>query len=303
MRQSESKFPGGVVKMNTPHAFAVNATSIFAALVGATLLSPAAMAGAPPASKLDTVKVGDGLYVIHNDVVPGNVTVLVTNEGVLLVDDKFEVDLDNVLAEVRKLTMQPVKYVINTHFHGDHTGSNARLQAMGVQIVATENARAKMVEAKQPGWPSITIQNRGTVHLGGKRAEMYYFGRSHTDGDLVVYFPDQKVIAMGDMFTFGDATPELIDYAGGGSARAWPLTLDGALMLDFNTVVPGHGLNTTKEELRKYRDSTVLIQTRVKQLLAEKKGREDIEAMLRKEFHWGDLHIGRGLDGLIAELR
>lgn len=274
-----------------------------AALVGTALLAPAAMAGAPPASKLDTTKVGDGLYVIHNVAVPGNVTVMVTNDGVLLVDDKFEVDLDNLLAEVRKLTMQPVKYVINTHYHGDHSGANARLQAMGVQVVASSNARAKMVEAKQPGWPNVTVENRGTVHLGGKRAEIYYFGRSHTDGDVVVYFPDQKVIAMGDMFTFGDDVPQLIDYSGGGSARAWPNTVDGALMLDFNTVVPGHGPNATKADLRKFRDSTVQIQARVKQLLAEKKGRADIDAMLRKEFHWGDLHIGRGLDGLIAEMQ
>ena len=274
-----------------------------AALVGTALLAPVALAGSPPASKLDTTKVGDGLYVIHNALVPGNVTVMVTNDGVLLVDDKFESDLDNLLAEVRKLTSQPVKYVINTHYHGDHTGANARLQAMGVQVVASSNARAKMVEAKQPGWPSITVENRGTVHLGGKRAEIYYFGRSHTDGDVVVYFPDQKVVAMGDMFTFGDDVPQLVDYAGGGSARAWPNTLDGVLMLDFNAVVPGHGPNATKADLRKFRDSTVLIQTRVKQLLAEKRGRADIDAMLRKEFHWGDLHSGRGLDGLIAEMQ
>lgn len=274
-----------------------------AALVGTALLAPAVMAGAPPASKLDTTKVGDGLYVIHNELVPGNVTVMVTNDGVLLVDDKFETDLDNILAEVRKLTSQPVKYVINTHYHGDHSGSNARLQAMGVQVVASANARAKMVESKQPGWPNITIENRGTVHLGNRRAELYYFGRSHTDGDIVVYFPDHKAIAMGDMFTFGDELPQLIDYAGGGSARTWPATIDGALMLDFDTVVPGHGLNTTKAELRKFRDGTIAFQNRVRQLVAEKKSRSEIEAVLRKEYRWGDLQVGRGLDGVIAEMQ
>jgi len=229
--------------------------------------------------------------------------VMVTNDGVLLVDDKFDSDLDNILAEVRKLTMQPVKYVINTHYHLDHSGSNVRLQAMGVQVVSSANARAKMVESKQPGWANFTVENRGTVHLGGKRAELYYFGRSHTDGDIVVYFPEHKVMSMGDMYTVGDATPQLVDYAGGGSARAWPNTIDGALMLDVDTVVPGHGPNTTKAELRKFRDSTVLIQARVRQLLAEKKGRAEIEAVLRKDFHWGDLNVSRGLDGLIAEMQ
>ena len=89
-------------------------------------------------SKLDTVKIKDDLYVIHNDVVPGNTTVLITNEGVLLVDDKFEVDANNVIAEVKKLTSQPIKYVVNTHHHGDHSGSNAKLQAIGAQVVMSE---------------------------------------------------------------------------------------------------------------------------------------------------------------------
>ena len=88
--------------------------------------------GAQPA-KLTTVKVKDDLFVIHNDFVPGNTTVLITNEGVVLVDDKFEIDHDNIVAEVKKLTNQPIKYVINTHHHADHSGGNAKLQAMSVQ--------------------------------------------------------------------------------------------------------------------------------------------------------------------------
>src|SRR5215510_11946234 len=74
-------------------------------------------------SKLNTIKITDDLYVIHNDFVPGNTTALVTNEGVLLVDDKFEIDFPNIVAEVKKLTNQPIKYVINTHHHADHSGS------------------------------------------------------------------------------------------------------------------------------------------------------------------------------------
>src|SRR5512139_1211230 len=102
-------------------------------------------------SKLDVVKLKDDLFVIHNDYVPGNTTVMVTNEGVIMVDDKFEIDADNILAEVKKITNQPVKYVINTHHHGDHSGSNAKLQALGAQVVTSVQARQNMVEGKQPG--------------------------------------------------------------------------------------------------------------------------------------------------------
>ena len=84
---------------------------------------------APPApAKLETIKLADNLYVIHNDFVPGNTTVLITNEGVLLVDDKFPQDHDNILAEVKKLSQKPIKYVINTHHHGDHTGGNPAME-------------------------------------------------------------------------------------------------------------------------------------------------------------------------------
>src|ERR1700758_1502578 len=105
----------------------------------------------PQPAKLNTIKLKDDLFVIHNDLVPGNTTVLVTNEGVLLVDDKFEVDANNVIAEVKKLTSQPIKYVVNTHHHADHSGGNARLQAIGAQMVMSEKARRNMVDGAQPG--------------------------------------------------------------------------------------------------------------------------------------------------------
>ena len=178
-----------------------------------------------------------------------------------------------------------------------------KLQSMGVQVVSNERARQNMVEGKQPGLSNVTFDNHMSLYLGGKRAELYYFGRAHTNGDITVYFPAQRVIAAGDMFTFGDATPQLIDYSGGGSAKEWTTTVEGALKLDFDRVVPGHGLVTTKAELQKFRTSTVTLRTKVHEMLTAKKSRAEIEKMLRADFHFGDLHIGRSLDGMIAELQ
>jgi cyclase len=254
-------------------------------------------------SKLDLVKIKDDLYVIHNDFVPGNSTALITNEGVVLVDDKFEVDYNNILAELKKVTSQPVKYVINTHHHGDHTGGNAKMQALNVRIVASEEARENMVDGKLPGLPGITFERHAHIYLGGKNVEMYHYGRAHTNGDSVVLFPADHTLAAGDMFTFGDATPELIDYAGGGSAKEWPKTLDSALQLDFDTVVPGHGVVTTKAEMRKARASAANLSSRVHQMIGQKKSRDEISQMLRTEFHWADLHLHMGLNGAMAELQ
>jgi glyoxylase-like metal-dependent hydrolase (beta-lactamase superfamily II) len=258
--------------------------------------------GQTPA-KLDLVKVKDDLFVIHNDFVPGNVTALVTNEGVVLVDDKFEVDHDSIMAQLKKVTNQPVKYVVNTHHHGDHSGGNAKLLALNVQVLASEEARENMVDGKQPGLPTIAIDHHAHVYLGGKNVELYHFGRAHTNGDVVAYFPAQRVLAAGDMFTFGDATPQLIDYAGGGSAKEWTTTLDSVLQLDFDTVIPGHGPVTTKQELRKFRDSTVTLRTRIHDMLVQKRTRADIAKMLQTEFHWAELHLNVSLDGAMAELR
>jgi cyclase len=255
------------------------------------------------AAKLDTIKIKDDLFVIHNDFVPGNTTVLVTNDGVVLVDDKFEIDHEGIMAQLKKITNQPVKYVINTHYHADHSGGNPKLQALGAQVVTSEAARAKMVEVKQPGMANITLEDSLRLYVGGKRIEVHYFGRSHTDGDVVVLFPDHRVLSMGDMFTFGDATPQLVDYAGGGSAKEWTKTVDGALTLDFDAVVPGHGLVTTKQELRKFRESTMSLRTRVHDMLVTNKTRAEIEKMLRSDFHFADLHIQLSLDGMMAELR
>jgi glyoxylase-like metal-dependent hydrolase (beta-lactamase superfamily II) len=275
-----------------------------AALVSIAMLGAYVNAqfGDKPA-KLDTIKIKDDLFVIHNDFVPGNTTVLVTNEGVVLVDDKFEIDHENIMAQLKKITNQPVKYVINTHYHGDHSGGNPKLQALGAQVITSQQAREKMAEIKQPGMANVTLDNRLRLFIGGKRIEMYRFGRAHTDGDIVVLFPDHRVLAAGDMFTFGDATPQLIDYAGGGSARDWTGTLDGALKLEFDQVVPGHGLVTTKQEMRKFRDSTLTLRTKVHDMIAGKKTKADIEKMLRTDFKFADLHIQRSLDGLMLELQ
>jgi glyoxylase-like metal-dependent hydrolase (beta-lactamase superfamily II) len=254
-------------------------------------------------SKLDLVKVQDDVYVIHNEYVPGNTTALITDEGVILVDDKFEIDADNIVALLKTVTNQPIKYVINTHYHADHSGGNAKLQAGGTLAVASAQARARMVAGNQPGLVDITVEPRGTVHLGGKSAEIYWFGRAHTDGDVVVLFPQNRVLAAGDMFTVGEGTPQLIDYMGGGSAKEWTATVAKVLELQFDTVVPGHGNVVRKADMQSFRTSTQRLTELVTQAVRQNKSRADIEAIMRMEFGWQDFHVQMALDGLINEMR
>jgi cyclase len=254
-------------------------------------------------AKLVTQKLGDNLYLIHNDFVPGNTTVLVTNEGVILVDDKYPLDGDNILAEVKKITNQPLKYVINTHHHGDHSGSNPTMQKAGAIVVSSENARKRMVEGKQAGQSNITFQDQGHVYLGGEQVDLYYFGKAHTDGDIVALFPKQRLLASGDIYANEPGTPELIDYAGGGRAVAWTETLNKALKLDFDRVVPGHGTVAPKTAMAGFRDTSIKLTKRVHEMVEAKKSRADVEKMLRAEFQYADVHVSKSLDGLMKELK
>jgi len=258
--------------------------------------------GQEPA-KLSVQKLRDDMFVIRNDYVPGNTTVMVTNEGVVLVDDKFDIDHANILAQLKTFTNQPIKYVVNTHHHGDHSGSNAKMQALGAQVVSSQQAREHMVDGNQPGLPNVTIDGHGTLFLGGKRVDLYQFGRAHTSGDVVVLFPAQRVLAAGDMFTVGADTPQLVDYPGGGSAKEWPATVDGVLRLDFDTVVPGHGMVVDKAAMRTFRGTAERLKNRVHELIVKKASRDDIIKMLKSEFSYADFHINASIDGLLVELR
>ena len=263
-----------------------------------------AQLGSEPA-KLDLIKVRDDIYVISNVAVPGLTTALITNEGVLLVDDKFEADHDNIMKMLKTVTNQPVKYVINTHYHPDHSGGNAKLQAEGTLAVASDNAYARMVATKQPGQPNITFGDHATIHLGGKTVEIHSVGfRAHTNGDVVVLFPQQRVLSSGDIFANGPGTSaELVDYAGGGSAKEWPKAVDTALKLDYDTVIPGHGLVSTKKDLQDYRVRAANFSETLSQLVKQGKSKADIEKVVRTQFAWEDFHVQSALDGLINEFK
>ena len=278
------------------------------ALAGVYLYAQAP--GSSPAI-LDVIKIKDDLFVLHNAIAPGNVTVFVGDDGVLLVDDKFAIDHDHVVSEVKKLTNQPIKYVVNTHHHADHAGGNRSMQRMAIPVVSSVEARVNMQGTprdglfidQDPGLPNFVFETRASLYVGGKEVRLYRFGRAHTDGDVVVLFPAARTLASGDIFTFGDETPQLIDYAGGGSAKEWPKTLDAALALDFDTVVPGHGVVATRADMRRFRETIASVNTRIHEMILQKKTRDDIARVLRDEFHWLPFIIDRAVDGLIGELQ
>jgi len=231
-------------------------------------------------------RVKDGLYVIRGPFVPcgtrgcrpggaddglihepGDVAARVTPEGVILVDDKYPENLTDVLAALRSVTTQPIRYLLNSHHHGDHVSGNVNLAALGIDIIAHRRIRENFLRLKQPGAPNIVFEDQGGVFLGGVEVRMHHLGRGHTNGDTVIHFPDLRAIHMGDLVI--DGMP-VIDYAGGGSALAFVKTIDNLLALDFDTAIPGHGKVMTRPEVQAYRNRFETMNQRMRELI--KKG-------------------------------
>ena len=225
----------------------------------------------------------NGLYLIpglDGGVTGGNVAVRVTNGGVILVDNKFPHSFEMITTEVRKITSLPIKYVLDTHHHADHSGSNADFMAIG-EVIAHKNARGNIVRNNQPGAPRIVYSDETSIFLGGVEAQAHHFGRGHTNGDSVIYFPDLKTVHTGDLFIWGQRSDgstlsPFMDYGNGGSGLEWTATLDGLLELDFDTVIPGHGPILTKDEVRTFRGRMQTLQDRMRAAIADGVSRDDV---------------------------
>ena len=262
--------------------------------------------GNPPPT-LTIEKVKDDLYMVVGD--GGNVAVYITNEGVILVDDKFEQDHDQIVARVKSVTNQPIKYILSTHYHADHSGGNTKFTTEA-EIISTRMAHDGIVQHKQAsGAPNnmvaarVTFTDETDIFLGGKEVRAKYYGRGHTDGDAVIYFPALKLVHTGDLFT---AAFPLIDYPGGGSIVEWPKTLDKVMnSLDFDTVIPGHGPVSKKSDLMTYRNNADTLRTRVQSQVRGGKSKDELAKFLQDEYKWGpqSLNIQWSLAGLMAELK
>jgi len=258
-----------------------------------------------PARPLDIARVKGDLYMISGE--GGNVAVYVTVEGVILVDDMFYRNFDDIRAKVASVTDRPIVYVLNTHQHDDHAGGNAKMLAIA-NVIAQENVRANLSHIKQPyyedtpgtpiGLPNITFADELIVHLGGKEVRAKYFGRGHTSGDAIIYFPELKAIHTGDLFlgrtpaasAASAAKPPgvniYVDYAQGGSFLDWTRTLDGALTLDFDTVIPGHGPVSTRADVVKFRADLEAMRNRIAELIHAGATKQQVLTVFEMDYGW-----------------
>src|SRR5262247_2970590 len=188
-----------------------------------------------------------------------NTLIRVTNQGLIVVDTKNpppsqDDNFARMTEEIRSVSNQPVKFVINTHHHPDHVGNNQKFIDAGAQVIALDALKSWMEKDPRttniPGRPTQTFAKDYTLKLADAEVRLFSFGRGHTGDDTMVYFPDTKIVMVSDQIT--DGTP-IVDFANGGSAVEWTKILDGVLALDFEQAIPGRGEPKSKADVQAYR--------------------------------------------------
>jgi len=241
-------------------------------------------------------KAADNIYVLKGS--GGNIGIAVSENGVYMIDDQFGPLTDKILAAIATVTDQPVRFLVNTHWHGDHTGGNENLANKGTILIAHENVRKRMSTKQFRGMgritepsppaalPQITFSDDMTIYLDSITPMMIiHVHDAHTDGDSFVYFPQQNVLHMGDTF-FGGNYP-YIDLSSGGSINGLIEALNKALFIvnEKTVIIPGHGDLSNRQALKAYRDVLSDIRERVKTAKSDGKTLEAIKEMeLTKEW-------------------
>jgi glyoxylase-like metal-dependent hydrolase (beta-lactamase superfamily II) len=190
-----------------------------------------------------------GLFVVSGG--GGNTAVRLSGNGVILVDGKLAGNYAPLMSRTHAIADElPVRLLITTGPDASHTGTNSEFLQAGIPILAQEHVKEILTtraDERSTTPPSITFDRERKIELGGVSVQVLHFGPAHTNGDAVVYFPDLKVVAVGDLYT--SATAE-VDFAAGGSLSGWRTTLEQILQLDFDTVIPGQGPVVKRADLQ-----------------------------------------------------
>lgn len=239
--------------------------------------------------EIKTEQLTDSIAVLFG--AGGNIGVSYGPDGTVLIDDQFAPLTPKIQTAIGALGADPVKYLINTHWHGDHSGGNENFGKAGALIMAHDHVRERMAGEQKSGrgndpaspkeaLPTVTYHDGIKLHLNGDEVHVKHMKHAHTDGDSIVFWKKANVIHMGDLY-FNKVTLPFIDLNSGGNAKGVLAAAEKALtMVDDNTkIIPGHGPMATKADLMDYRDMLKSVIGAVEKARGEGKTLEQIQAM------------------------
>ncbi|MEO5890403.1 MAG: MBL fold metallo-hydrolase [Ferruginibacter sp.] len=241
-------------------------------------------------------KLTDKIFMLEGE--GGNIGVLAGSDGIVLIDDQFAPLSEKIKAALKTISDKPVRFVVNSHFHGDHSGGNEKFGGEGAIIVAQENSRLRMTSdqfmttlnnqtkaAPYDALPKVTFTESVTLHLNGETVQVFHVKNAHTDGDAIIYFKESNVFHAGDVFVrYG---LPYIDQPHGGSLDGMIKGIDQLLTFvnDSSRIIPGHGLLAEKKDLLDYRNMLITIRGRIlKSIKAGKTFDQVVESDPTKEF-------------------
>jgi len=274
------------------------AFAALAAMVSGTALAQTSVQPPPPPLidwekiQIKTTDLGHNTYRLEGQ--GGNITIAVGSDGIIVVDSQFAPLSDKIKAAIKAISPLPVKYLINTHFHGDHTGGNANFARDGAIVVAHDNIRVRLaggsvsqvtgevIPAVPPeGLPKQTYFGGSfTLEVGGRKAVLTYIDNAHTDGDTWVYFPDANVLCTGDTVN-NLKRYQSIDYRNGGDVRGMIRAGETYLKVanDDTKVVVGHGPLANKKDIAEFHDMLIASRDRIKPLFDAGKSEAEVLAL------------------------
>ncbi len=260
-----------------------------ASLAAPALLLAAQIQAQPPAQQdfskvmIKTHAVAGNVYYLEGQ--GGNVGVLVGDDGVLMIDDQFAPLTDKIMTAVRALSKKPVRLLVNTHVHGDHTGGNENIGKLGIDILAHDNVRVRLAKgvngappAPAVALPMMTYGDKISVHLDGEDIEIGKFPPAHTDGDSYIRFPKADVIHVGDVFrTTGYP---VVDAGNGGTVKGTLAALEQVMdMAGPNTkLIPGHGVVSSRDDVKVFHDMVLELEKRISGMIREGMTLEQVTA-------------------------
>ena len=224
-------------------------------------------------------RVRDNVYMLKGS--GGNIGVLTGEDGIVMIDDQFLPLGKKIQDAIAALDNGPIRFTLNTHIHGDHSGGNEYFKALGSTLVAHDLVRERMIKEPRDenAWPAITFPDKLSLHLNGQDIDLIHFEPGHTDGDIIIHIKQANVFHMGDVFVrYGYP---YIDMSSGGNINGLITSVEKALSLmnDQSLVIPGHGELCKKEDVKKYRDRLANIRDQVASALKKGKKPEDLAGL------------------------